>query len=437
MLAGLVTAITGLAWASVHTRLESSVPSADEVLSTPPERFELRFSEPVNVALSEFLLISPAGDSMAVALDAEGDDRILVGDVPLLENGRYGVRWRTVSADGHPVSGEFGFTLSVAAAESRVPANSAADSGAAEAEDITPTDSASILAGRDRVPNPTDLETAPPTGAALLAGLALIAVLGFAGILWYCGALPLLREPRIARAVWAFGWAALLLGAADLIAWVIRVVPPGAGLESVRAAVGSNTGLVSLGRLALLGVALGTLRRWGRAAAGLALGAVLIGAASGHAAATSSWITMPANAVHLGAVSLWLGGLLLLVVAPDGPTDGSNSWHFGGVARAVSGTALLAVLLVVASGTLQSALYVGNLAALTGTTYGRFVLAKSAGLVVLVAFGAHHRYRVMPHLDSGGEGRVLRRTVRLETIVMLAVVLLGAWLARISPPAAH
>jgi len=428
MLAGLVTAITGLAWAAVHTRLESSVPSADEVLSAPPERFELRFNEPVNVALSEFLLISPAGASMAVTLDAEEGDRILVGDVPPLENGPYVVRWRTVSADGHPVSGEFGFTLSVAAAEAPVPANSAADSGAAEAEDITPSDSALIVAGR---------ETTPPTGAALLAGLALIAVLGFAGILWYCGALPLLREPRIARAVSAFGWAALLLGAADLITWVIRVVPPGAGLESVRAAVGSNTGLVSLGRLALLAVALGTLRRWGRAAAGLALGAVLIGAASGHAAATSSWITMPANAVHLGAVSLWLGGLLLLVAAPDGPADGSNSWHFRGVARAVSGTALLAVLLVVASGTLQSALYVGNLAALTGTTYGRFVLAKSAGLVVLVAFGAHHRFRVMPHLDSSGEGRVLRRTVRLETIVMLAVVLLGAWLARISPPTAR
>jgi copper transport protein len=437
MLAGLVTAITGLAWASVHTRLESSVPSADEVLSTPPERFELRFNEPVNVALSEFLLISPGGDSMAVALDAAGGDRILVGDVPPLENGPYVVRWRTVSADGHPVSGEFGFTLSVAPAEPRNPANAAADSGTAEAGGIPPAGSAPISTGPDRISSPADLETAPPPDAALLAGLALIAVLGFAGILWYCGALPLLREPRIARVVSALGWAALLLGAADLIAWVSRVVPPGAGLEGLRAAVGSNTGLASLGRLALLGVALGSLRRHGRAAAALALGAALIGAISGHAAATSSWITMPANAIHLGAVSLWLGGLLLLVTAPEGPADGSGAWHFRGVARAVSGTALLAVLLVVASGALQSAVYVGNLSALTGTTYGRFVLAKSAGFVVLVAFGAYHRYRVMPHLDTGAEGRVLRRTVRLETIVMLAVVVLGAWLARISPPVAH
>jgi putative copper resistance protein D len=95
------------------------------------------------------------------------------------------------------------------------------------------------------------------------------------------------------------------------------------------------------------------------------------------------------------------------------------------------------VVLIAASGIIQSAWLVGDLEAFTGTTYGRGVLAKWMGLAVLMGFGALHRFRVMPALERDGNGRGLRRTVRLETIVMLAVVMVAAWLARVSPPAAH
>ena len=40
-------------------------------------------------------------------------------------------------------------------------------------------------------------EPRPPTGVVLLAGLGMACLLGFAGLLWYCGSLPLLHEPRI------------------------------------------------------------------------------------------------------------------------------------------------------------------------------------------------------------------------------------------------
>ena len=76
----------------------------------------------------------------------------------------------------------------------------------------------------------------------------------------------------------------------------------------------------------------------------------------------------------------------------------------------------------------------GDLAAFTGTGYGRGVLLKSTGLAVLVGFGAWHRFRIMPDLEREAARHGLRRTVRLETIVMLAVVVVAAWLARVSPP---
>ena len=74
--------------------------------------------------------------------------------------------------------------------------------------------------------------------------------------------------------------------------------------------------------------------------------AMFAGAAAGLAATISSWLTIPANAIHLGAVAIWFGGLLLLLLAPGEPPGGSPDGHFGEVLRAVSGAALLAVVLI-------------------------------------------------------------------------------------------
>ena len=203
-----------LAWASVHIRLESSVPAAGEVVSTAPERFELRFSGPVNEALSSLVLVDPAGDSVNVTLGALLDDgRTLVGDVPELTGGEYLVLWKTVSADGHPVSGEFSFTYAGATAVADVPAMEAGDE-----TDASPS------------------EPGPPAGVVLLAGLGMACLLGFAGLLWYCGSSPLLREPRIGRATTLLGWAALLVLGVQYLAWTVSVLPAGAGSAGVAAA---------------------------------------------------------------------------------------------------------------------------------------------------------------------------------------------------------
>jgi len=427
-----VTITATLAWAAFHTRLESSVPAADEVLTVAPERFELRFSGPVNEALSSLVLLLPSEDSVRVALQTPGDDRILVGDIPDLVDGEYLVRWRTVSADGHAVSGEFRFTFKGSRA-----AGDSGEARSATVDRLPAARAASRPDGEKAADDPTAAasgEETPPPGSVVIAGLGLACLLGFAGLLWFCGSSPLLQEPRIRLAILSLGWGALVLLTGELIRWLMGIIPPEAGFAGFGAALGSRTGAVGIARIGLVAIALGVLRGHGRAAAALAVTAAVIGAASGHSAAIAPWITMPAKAVHLGAVSIWLGGLLLLILAPDGPTDGSEAWHFGSVARAVSAAALLSVVLVAASGMVQSARFVGDFAAYTGTTYGRGVLVKWTGLAVLVGFGAFHRFRVMPKLERDGDGSRLRRTVRLETIVMLAVVMLAAWLARVSPP---
>ena len=52
---------------------------------------------------------------------------MLTGNVPELTAGEYRVLWKTVSADGHPVSGEFSFTYAGTLAVPNVPAAEAGE----------------------------------------------------------------------------------------------------------------------------------------------------------------------------------------------------------------------------------------------------------------------------------------------------------------------
>jgi putative copper export protein len=105
----------------------------------------------------------------------------------------------------------------------------------------------------------------------------------------------------------------------------------------------------------------------------------------------------------------------------------------------VSSRALIAVIAVAFTGVVQTRLFLASWAGLVTSAYGLLVLAKIAGLVALVAFGAYHRQRVMPRvaatLTAATGARVLRASVAREVIVIAIVILLGGLLAYVPPPA--
>jgi putative copper export protein len=53
---------------------------------------------------------------------------------------------------------------------------------------------------------------------------------------------------------------------------------------------------------------------------------------------------------------------------------------------------------------------------------------------VLVLFGAHHRYRVMPKLRQPGVVDDFASSLRKEVLVISLVILVGGLLAYIPPP---
>lgn len=100
--------------ALAHAGLLESTPEEGAALSSPPEELQLRFSEPVD---AEFEPIE-VRDSKGQRVDeddarlAPDDPEVLVTDLRGLSEGTYTVDWRVTSRDGHPIDGEYKFSVS-------------------------------------------------------------------------------------------------------------------------------------------------------------------------------------------------------------------------------------------------------------------------------------------------------------------------------------
>src|SRR6185503_1268077 len=111
-------------------------------------------------------------------------------------------------------------------------------------------------------------------------------------------------------------------------------------------------------------------------------------------------LSATADATHLTAASVWVGGLVVLGAAllerpggngRSGRPDRARERELSAVLPRWSRTAMIAVAALVITGTYQAWREIGTLAALTGTTYGQLVLAKVACLAVLLVLGNEGR----------------------------------------------
>jgi copper transport protein len=226
-----------------------------------------------------------------------------------------------------------------------------------------------------------------------------------------------------------------VLLAVHLVVWLRHVSPTGS-LDGAFVQAMANT---RLGQVELLRVVLAFLTLWAAVLARhrkltLALGAacLLVSGAVGHPAAIHPVWAVPGKMIHLLAGAIWLGGLLwiLWVYSHDRAS-------FGGEARRVSSAALISVIAVFLSGLLQTALFLERPSDLATSLYGRLVLVKVAGLLVLVGFGAYNRNRLLPNVAGPEAPDRLRRSVMQEIVLMGIVILVGGFLAYAPTPTEH
>lgn len=100
--------------ASAHAALGSTDPADGTVLQRAPGHVTLTFSESVGLRDDSFRVLDPGGHRVRTGAAGHADGRSDTAGVALpdgLGEGTYTVAWRVVSADSHPVSGAFTFSV--------------------------------------------------------------------------------------------------------------------------------------------------------------------------------------------------------------------------------------------------------------------------------------------------------------------------------------
>src|SRR6476469_5300452 len=242
------------------------------------------------------------------------------------------------------------------------------------------------------------------------------------------------RLAGLAAALWALAAVVgVVLGMADFIG--IPVSDPAFGQQLttfVWKFVAFRVQLIAAGVAATIAVvALLTTRRtvvaWPSV---LAVGGVLPLALPGHAAgATDHGTAVNALAVHLVAVTVWVGGVLALAALRpllSGPDLAASAGRFSTLA----GWCYAAVAL---SGLQSAVLRVGTWGDLT-TRYGALVVVKALALVLLGAAGWWHRRHLLDRLGGNTPGRAFTRLLVAELAVMGVAIGTAVAMARSAPP---
>ncbi len=101
--------------AQAHSALIGSTPAAEAALAAPPDRIELQFNQPINASFATVTVTDGDGTQRGGSRVDVAGDRVQLAVPEPLPPGEYTVGYRVVSADGHPITGSYTFTVTAAA----------------------------------------------------------------------------------------------------------------------------------------------------------------------------------------------------------------------------------------------------------------------------------------------------------------------------------
>jgi copper transport protein len=425
LLAALTAAwlLLACAPALAHANLVEASPAQGSEVSKPPERIELRFSEPVDAEFDP-VVVRAAGGARVDAHDARvdpDDARVVLAGLQRVSEGSYTVKWRVTSIDGHVVEGRYAFAV-VAAGKDRSPSEDAGErdtsseaagaqsehhaghhgGGAGGVASTDRRDSVAEAAARGATSGAASIEH----GLALAASAFLAGLAPFAVLVW----LPASGQLGVGRdAIRSFGvlaggllLALVLAGVGELSSYAVRASGDSLSTELFwQTLFDSRVGAVWLARLGLallaavvIAAAASSGRTWAWWAA-IGASAMLLMTLSGlsHAAATGRLLPLLADWTHAVAAAVWMGGLPGFAVALGsrayrGLAPDSRTKLRERSVRRFSAVATCAVVVLACTGLYAALLHVPNPQALLATPYGRALLVKLALLSLLLAVGA-------------------------------------------------
>jgi copper transport protein len=427
--AAACAALLAAAPAYAHSTLLSSDPANDAVVEQSPRQVVLRFDEPVETALGAVRVYDGSGKQVSAdGIARPAPEQVAARIDGTLQRGTYTVTWRVISADSDPISGAFVFHVGA-------PGPQPSGIGAQVLKD-TPFDVSALYLG----------------GRFLDFALLLLCCGGTAALVL---ALRAAAEPLRRRLLAVVAWLACGLAVNALVGLPLQgAAAGGTGLgaaftaDVVTSVAGTRFGHYSLARaglaVALAVVALVARRRGGRAddralaaALPLVLALVFTPGLSGHASTIGAGSIL-ADAAHVQAAAVWVGGLATVVLALILARERRWPLAAASVPRlSMMAVASVAVLLV--AGAVNGYLQVRAWRALWETEYGLLLLAKIALVIPLLALGAYNNRYAVPRLRaqiaSPLQRRRFLRFAGAELAIMVMIV--GVTSALVNAPPAR
>ena len=130
--------LVGMGSAQAHSELISSSPAADSVLDFGPPGVELEFNQNIQNRFVNVAVTAPDGTQVGQGEPSAQGAKVLLPIRDGVGSGRYTVGYRVTSADGHPITGSYSFTIALS--PSAHPGAQAADTSAAPAPVATDTE---------------------------------------------------------------------------------------------------------------------------------------------------------------------------------------------------------------------------------------------------------------------------------------------------------
>jgi copper transport protein len=435
-------AVPANAWA--HAALLRTVPSASRTVNTPPAQVSLTYSEPIEPRFAIVSVTDAIGRQVTAGAPrrAPGAPQTLITPLHRAPEGWYLVFWRVISADGHPVRGAFTFAVGPNPGpppQFRVPSLSETATTpqlliTRWVVFISTLTALGLLVLRFLIARPVARRVGGtslrPLSVALgvALGVALIAIPIYVVIAtaqftlrsaFDLGAvLPVARDSNFGRDYLDLELVLLLFAVAAGAA--IFVDRPERSQRSVAE-------LLSVGSALAAGAA-----------------ALVLPGLAGHAGQKSPrGLALPLDALHLTAASIWIGGLIGLVVFWVTVGRDGRVAALAYVVPRFSAVAFVSVLVLVGSGIGQALLELPTLGSLWQTSYGKALLWKIALLAAALALAAVNLARTKPRLQAAGvrpslgpgAAMLLRRLVQGEIVFVAGALFAAAVLTSLPPPA--
>jgi copper transport protein len=444
VLAGFAAGLVLPAAASAHAYLIKTVPAASVVLNGAPANIQLTFDEAVEPRLA-IISVTDAGARQettgAPHRSPTDPDTLLVPLRPQLPEGWYLIYWRAISVDGHPVQGAFTYAIGPnpgPVPQFRVPSISATAITppllvARWAMFVTVMAAVGLLVMRLLIARPLVLRVDGASLRALTRACAIAAALGLVAIPVYLdfstandslrsvfdlpALVPLYRATAFGRTIVDLELCfALFCVAGGIALWVDR---PDRERRSVVELIATCGALLA------------------------AAGVLIVPGLSGHAAQTAPrGLTLLFDSLHLASGSVWLGGLLGLLVLWFAVSPRQRVAALSVCVPRFSNVALGAVLVLAATGAGESVDHMPAVNALWETGFGRAILVKAGLLGIAAVIASGNLLRSRPRLIAARRrpelgapaASLLRRLISGEVVLVAGVVFAAALLSSLAPP---